>query len=142
MGTATSRPTFDTDRYLGRWYELARYPNSYQIGCQDATIDYTRVKNRFRIVNRCHYDGGGSADLSGWGSHIGGSTFRVNFTGSGPVDYSILSTDYDNFAFVASNQGRFWIMGRQPQITPTEKRELALRAEQLGYDPELLIWNQ
>ena len=134
MGSSTSKPTFNVERYIGRWYELARYPNSYEIGCQDTTIDYSRSSNQIRIINRC-----GQTD--GRGTHVGGSIFRITFSEKDWIDYSVLSTDYDNYAFIAGNQGRFWILGRDRTLDPKQKSELMMRTRQLGYDPDELIWN-
>ena len=142
MGSATSKPAFNVPRYLGRWYELARYPNSFEIGCQDATADYSQAGDGIRITNRCQYPEGRSSEVSGLGTLIGGSTFKVDFPGSMPADYTVLSTDYDNFAFVASNRGRFWILGRRPTVSPAEKSDLIARTRELGYSPQHLIWNK
>ncbi|MFL5815903.1 MAG: lipocalin family protein [Bdellovibrionia bacterium] len=34
-------PSVDLSRYLGKWYEIARFPNSFQKDCTDATAEYT-----------------------------------------------------------------------------------------------------
>ena len=44
----------DINRYLGRWYEIARYPNWFQENCHAVTADYDLSKDGFiRVVNRC-----------------------------------------------------------------------------------------
>lgn len=142
MGLLSSRLTFDLSRYLGRWYEVARYPNSFEIGCQDASSNYSWARNQIKIVNRCRYSDGRNAELTGWGELIGGSTFRIVFPGSSPADHTVLSTDYDNFAFVVGTGGRFWILSRRPTLTQDEKADLIRRTRILGYSPEHLIWTQ
>ena len=45
----------DLDRYLGKWYEIARFPNSFETGCQGVTAEYAlRGDGKVRVVNTCH----------------------------------------------------------------------------------------
>ena len=45
----------DINRYLGRWYEIARYPNWFQENCYAVTADYELSEDGFiRVVNRCN----------------------------------------------------------------------------------------
>lgn len=48
-------PSLDVPRYMGTWYEIARYPNSFQRKCVSAsTADYSLMADgRVRVVNRC-----------------------------------------------------------------------------------------
>jgi len=44
----------DINRYLGRWYEIARYPNWFQESCYAVTADYELSEDGFiKVVNRC-----------------------------------------------------------------------------------------
>lgn len=45
----------DLDRYLGRWYEVARLPNRFQDQCiGNVTAEYQRLDERnIRVINRC-----------------------------------------------------------------------------------------
>jgi apolipoprotein D and lipocalin family protein len=47
----------DLARYLGRWYEIARYPNFFETGCVGVTADYAlRDDGRIDVVNTCRED--------------------------------------------------------------------------------------
>lgn len=142
MGSSTSRVRFDLPRYLGHWYEAARYPNSFEIGCKEVSADYSWTSNQIMMVNRCLYPSGRRMEMTGYGSLIGGSTFKVIFPGLAPLDYTVLSTDYDNFAFVAGSGGQFWILSRRPTLTRDEQADVIERTRLLGYSPDHLIWNQ
>lgn len=37
----TTEASVDLARYAGRWYEIARFPNSFEEGCAGVTADYT-----------------------------------------------------------------------------------------------------
>ena len=45
----------DINRYLGRWYDIASYPATFQKGCHCTTADYELVpgKKYIRVINRC-----------------------------------------------------------------------------------------
>ena len=49
----------DTQTYLGRWYEIARFPNSFEDGCRNVTATYGLLDNgRLSVTNRCEKDSG------------------------------------------------------------------------------------
>ncbi|MEZ5893066.1 MAG: lipocalin family protein [Parvularculaceae bacterium] len=44
----------DTERYLGRWYEIARFPNRFEKDCEGVTADYAmRDDGLISVVNTC-----------------------------------------------------------------------------------------
>jgi apolipoprotein D and lipocalin family protein len=44
----------ELNRYLGRWFELARYENRYEKGCEAVTADYSlRPDGGIRVINTC-----------------------------------------------------------------------------------------
>ena len=58
----------DLDRYAGRWYEVARFPNSFQEDCTGETVaEYERLSNgQIRVVNSCRHSDGAQFTM-----HIG-----------------------------------------------------------------------
>lgn len=51
----------DLDRYLGLWYEIGRYPNTFQKGCLDSTAMYTaRPDGEIDVLNSCRDEQDGS----------------------------------------------------------------------------------
>jgi apolipoprotein D and lipocalin family protein len=62
MGQETSSPLttvshVDLNRYMGEWYEIARYPNSFQKGCVGSKATYTLLDDgKVSVLNEC-YDG-------------------------------------------------------------------------------------
>src|SRR5690242_17427216 len=56
----------DLQRYLGRWYEIARYEQTFQKGCEAVTADYgLRPDGTINVVNRCRKPGGKTAEARG-----------------------------------------------------------------------------
>jgi apolipoprotein D and lipocalin family protein len=46
--------SLDLERYLGKWYEIARYPNSFQKGCVATTANYSMLEDgEIRVLNEC-----------------------------------------------------------------------------------------
>ena len=58
--TAPPLPTtafVDVDQYLGKWYEIARFPNSFEEGCVAVTAEYARREDGLiSVINRCRQE--------------------------------------------------------------------------------------
>lgn len=137
---------FTAARYLGRWFEIARYPVSFQKGCTATTADYGPVDaTTISVINTCRQDSpdGPVRQIDGTAEIVGPGKLKVRF-GSVPfvaADYWVLWVDEDyQTAVVGVPSGRAgWILARTPRIDPARRAraEAALRAN--GYDPERLI---
>jgi len=47
----------DTNRFVGRWYEIARMPNNIQNGCATSLADWSHATpTQFNVVQTCHVD--------------------------------------------------------------------------------------
>lgn len=133
----------DTPRYLGRWYEIARYDHSFERGVDYATADYSLMPNgKIRVTNQGVKKGKvkiskGKAKLT---DHQG--LLRVSFFWPFFSDYRVLmvSDDYQ-YALVGSKSADYlWILSRSPQL-PYEATVLVLdEATRRGYAIEDLIW--
>ena len=55
QGAVVPVDSVDLDRYAGRWYEVARFPNSFQSDCAGETVaEYERLTSgQIRVVNQC-----------------------------------------------------------------------------------------
>jgi apolipoprotein D and lipocalin family protein len=136
----------ELDRYLGRWYELARYEAGFQKGCEGVTADYSfDGPSKIKVVNSCRKRSlDGKADQAiGKAKIVEGSNnakLRVSFFGPFYGDYWVLDRDEDyQWAIVGEPSGRYlWLLHRQ--ANPGEKAYQAMRnrAAALGYDTALL----
>lgn len=137
----------DLNRYLGRWYELARYDNRFERGCDGVTADYEpRLDGLVAVTNTCRDRRSGRIRRLSKGRakpvpNSENSKLRVSFFGpffSG--DYWVLDHD-DNYTWsiVGEPSGRFlWVLGRDPLISSEGYENLLRRVGALGYDTGLL----
>lgn len=131
----TSKAVFSPERYAGTWYEIARYPVSFQTGCTQTTARYTlNPKGAFEVVNTCNVNGV-EKRIEGVAEVTGPGRLRVSFQGVPFVKapYWVLWVDEDyQTAVVGVPSGRAgWILNR----TPT------LRADRLKAAQEILDFN-
>lgn len=136
----------DLERYLGRWYELARYENRFERGCEGVTAQYSqRPDGMIGVLNTCR-DGapGGEAKVANGRAKVvegsEGAKLKVSFFGPFFGDYWVLDRAEDySWAIVGEPSGKYlWILSRDP--TPGEAvidRHIA-RAAALGYDTTMI----
>lgn len=135
----------ELSRYLGRWYEVARYPNRFEKDCEAVTAEYARRPDGLiSVINTCR-KGSRSGPVSraeGRAKVVDGSgaKLKVSFFGPFYSDYWVLdrADDYA-WAIVGDRSGKlFWILSRTP--VPADRGALVRRAQALGYDPSRLIF--
>ena len=135
----------DLQRYLGRWYEIARYEQSFQRDCEAVTADYSlRDDGMIRVLNTCRKPDGRITDATGRAKIVDAQTnakLKVSFFGPFYGDYWVLdhAEDY-SWAIIGEPSGRYlWLLARE--ATPPADRIDALiaRAAALGYDTSQLI---
>ncbi len=132
--------------YLGRWYEVARYDNAFEKGCEAVTADYSlRADGKITIVNACRAAGGKARTARGTAKLVpgsGGAKFKVSFLGPFYLgDYWVLDHAQDySWSIVGEPSGRYlWILSRSPNLDPLDLRTLINRAAVLGYDTSQLV---
>ena len=136
----------DVPRYLGKWYEIARYPNRFQRKCQsDTTAVYTlRHDGKVQVVNSCRKKHGTITVARGKAKVVDKKTnarLKVTFFWPFYGDYWIigLSSDYQ-YAVVGDPRRKYlWILSRTPQMAETTYREVLQLIENQGYDPAKLM---
>lgn len=136
----------DVSRYLGTWYEIARFPVPFQRGCVATTARYGQLEQGgISVVNSCRQDGldGPLRQIEGRADVVGPGKLEVHFTRIPFVKapYWILWIDdaYTTAVVGVPNGRAGWILAR----TPTLSAPLRARAEtvlrQNGYDTSALI---
>jgi len=138
----TVEGALDLNRYLGKWYEIARFPNRFERGCVGVTAEYSmRSDGDVRVVNTCR-----EGTLDGKITVADGSA-RVEAPGRLSVtfvpwlpfargDYWVLFVALDySMAVVGNPKGTTgWILARTPQIS-AKQRALAESILSInGYD--------
>jgi apolipoprotein D and lipocalin family protein len=138
----------DLDRYLGRWYEVAKIPNRFQRQClRDTTASYTRsADGSIAVVNRCGIRDGefdeahAIARVVDPGSNAKLEVSFFSLLGWRPIwgDYWVLALgpDYD-YAVVGEPGRRYgWILARTPTLPAVTRARIDQELRELGYLPE------
>lgn len=135
-----SKVDLDTERYLGLWYEIARFPVPFEAGCVGVTAEYGLIEpGLISVLNTCRDpDGSVRATIEGEAEIVGPGRLKVSFASVPFVrgDYWVLWVDEGyRTAVVGAPGGRSgWILNRDPTI-PDDR--LAAAREVLdfnGYD--------
>ena len=138
--------SFDLSKYLGTWYEIARFDHVFERGLENVTAEYLlRDDGKVDVINS-GWKGGkfkmahGKArqpDPSGDPAHLEVSFF-LNFYS----DYNVLMLDdMYQVALVGSKSPKYlWILSRSPQVSDIVIDALVEEAERRGYDTSKLIW--
>lgn len=133
----------DLNRYLGSWYEIARFDHSFERGLTNAKAQYVLNDNGTISVTNSGFKNGepkiseGKAKVTDTPGLL-----RVSFFGPFYSDYRVmmLGENY-NCALVGSGSPKYlWILSRTPEV-PQDVLDLILaEASRRGYDTEKLIW--
>lgn len=140
--------SFDINRYLGKWYEIARYDHAFERNLVGTTAEYTlRDDGKIKVVNSGHIgtlDGPYKESIGKAKARKNGKPGQLEVSFFGPFygDYNImeLAPDY-SYSVVGSNSPRYlWILSRTPQLDPEAKSNILNNLKQRGYDTSKLIW--
>jgi apolipoprotein D and lipocalin family protein len=138
---------FEVERYLGRWYEIARLDHSFERGLTDVTAEYARrpdgsisVTNRgFDPAKGRWHESQGVARFTGDASV---ASLKVSFFRPFWGGYNVLALDRDGYrwAMVAGpSRSYLWILSREPTLDPAVLASLRDQARRWGFDTEALI---
>ena len=138
--------TVDLKRYVGLWYELARYENRFERNCEAVTAAYRALPNgMIEVINSCHKGAvdGPLTTATGRAKVVSGSgdaKLKVSFFGPFFGDYWVLDhAENYSWAIVGEPSGRYlWILSRTARPTPSLRESLQARVRELGYDTGLL----
>lgn len=137
----------DLDRYLGRWYEIARLDHRFERGLSRVTATYSRNPDgSLRVVNR-----GFDAADNRWREAVGraeplgapgNGSLKVSFFRPIYAGYHILALDPDYGHALVSGPDRdyFWILSRTPTLPRTTQDALIARARAMGFATDRLIF--
>ena len=139
---------FELNRYLGRWYEIARLDHSFERGMSHVTADYSMRKDGgVRVLNR-----GYSKKKKEFKSAEGKAYFvktpdqgylKVSFFGPFYGSYVVFELDQKDYQYAVisgPNKSYLWILARKPEIDPGLKDALITKAAALGFDTTKLIF--
>ena len=136
----------DLDRYVGEWYEIARYPNRFEKDCDsDVTAVYSPLKQgKIHVVNSCKERTGAIKESNGYAKISdprSNAKLKVTFFRPFQGNYWIIDLDPDYRYAVVSEPKReyLWILSRTPQMDQADYDRVLNRIRELGFDPNRLI---
>jgi apolipoprotein D and lipocalin family protein len=142
----------DVPRYLGAWYEIAKYPNRFQKQCDGyTTAHYSLQPDRsLQVINRCRRADGRYDEAIGSARQIGPADspklqvrFAPGWLSFLPMvwgDYWVIDLDPDYQLAAVSEPKReyLWILSRTPTVPRQTLAALLDRLERQGFDTSRL----
>lgn len=138
---------FEKEKYLGKWYEVARLDNRFEKNLNQTTAEYSiRNDGKIKVVNS-----GYDTLKNEWTDIEGKAKFaktenvgmlKVSFFGPFYAGYNILDIDPDyQYALVGGGTFKYlWILSREPELPESIKKRFLQKAENAGYNTSDLIW--
>lgn len=139
-------PHVDLNRYLGTWYEIAAFPQSFQKGCTGSTANYTlRDNGEIDVLNDCRKGSlGGEAKVAKGRARVVDRTtnakLEVSFFRPFWGDYWIidLGADYEYAVVGHPSRDYLWILSRTPTMDAAVYDGIVVRLRAQGYEVERL----
>ena len=138
---------FAKEKYLGKWYEIARLDFRFERDLNNTTAEYSANDDgSIRVVNR-----GYNYKTNEWKEAVGKAKFvsdentamlKVSFFGPFYSGYNVIALDagYQYALIAGKNTDYLWILSRTPAIPAEVKQNYLQIATRLGYRTEDLIW--
>jgi apolipoprotein D and lipocalin family protein len=139
---------FEVNRYLGKWYEIARLDHSFERGLEQVTAEYAlREDGGISVTNRGYSD----RDKE-WKTAKGKAYFvnnknegylKVSFFGPFYGSYVIFGLDQENYQYAyisGPNNSYLWLLARTPELQQKIVDNFILRSKALGFDVGKLIF--
>ena len=141
---------FELERYLGKWYEVARLDHSFEKGLSQVTAEYSlREDGGVSVLNR-----GFSESENEWKEADGKAYFvnsdsegylKVSFFGPFYGSYVIFELDHENYqyAFVSGPNTKYlWLLSRTPSVGIEIMEKFIEMSKSRGFDTDSLIFVQ
>lgn len=138
---------FNSDKYLGKWYEIARFDFRFEKNLNQVTATYSKKENGNIKVDNSGYD----YLKNKWKESIGEAKFvknpniaelKVSFFKPIWASYNVIDID-ENYKYalvVGNNKDYMWILSREKTIPENYKQRFLNRAKSLGFAVENLVW--
>lgn len=141
----TTVKDLDLKRYMGRWYEIARFDHSFERNMEYCEAFYAEQDDGMIMVTNTGVNAESDKRKTSYGKAKAGKSpgqLRVSFFWIFYSDYNILALDEDyEWALVGSKSPKYlWILSRTRELDSATKREICDIAERRGYDTRKFIW--
>ena len=144
--------SLDVPRYIGTWYEIAKFPNWFQKKCVSNTkaVYTAKPDGNLRVLNSCKTAGGETSEAEGLARQIGAKDspklevrFAPEWLSFLPLvwgDYWVIDIDPQYQVAAVSDPRReyLWVLSRTPQLDPKVYADLLQRLKQQQFDIQKL----
>lgn len=127
--------------YMGKWYEIARLPNSFQEGCMGSSADYSlRDDGDIEVINSClDIKDGRLRQVKGraWAVDTASNAkLKVSFFWPFRGDYWIidLGNEYEYAVVGTPDRKYFWILSRAKAMSDVIYSAILQRASKQGFN--------
>ncbi len=141
---------FELNKYMGKWYEIARLDHRFERNLDKVTATYSiNSDGSVRVENR-----GFSTKANEWKEAVGKAKFvgdektghlKVSFFGPFYGSYVIFLLDKEQYqySFVTGSQNTLWLLARTPTVNDEVRQQFLALAQEAGYQlDELIFVNQ
>ena len=141
----TTVPSLDLDRYMGTWFELASFPQSFQAGCTATTATYTKQSDgTIEVKNECRLGSpAGESKVALGRARAGDSPAKLQVSFFGPfwADYWVigLADDYSWAVVGHPSRDYLWILSRTPALDDATYARIVSDIAARGYDTIKLV---
>lgn len=143
---ATAIQQFDSEKYLGKWYEIARFDYRFEKDLNNVTATYSKNANgSIKVENRGYH-----VVKKEWKQATGEAKFvneptearlKVSFFKPFWAGYNVIDLVDYKYALVAGNNTDYlWILSRETTIPNDVKQRFLEKSKQLNFPVEQLIW--
>lgn len=138
---------FDAEKYLGKWYEIARFDFKHEKDLKNVTAEYSkREDGKIKVTNR-----GYNFVKNKWEEANGKAKFvkdetigalKVSFFGPFYSEYNavMIEDDYSSVLIFGESTDYMWILSRNKTISDEVKTKYLDYAKQHGFPIENLVW--
>lgn len=136
----------DINKYLGTWYEIARYEHFFEKDCKNVSANYSILDEQtIKVINRCTNmltNEKKEAIGRAYATDDTNSKLKVSFFRPFYGDYwvMILDENYDYVVVGTPSREYLWILCRKPILDEKIKNEILQKLPTLGFDTSKLIW--
>lgn len=140
--------SFDINRYVGQWYEIARLDHSFERGLSDVNANYQlQDDGSVKVINR-----GYDTRRQAWKEAVGRALFigdshtaslKVSFFGPFYGGYHVIALDQEDYRWslvAGPDRGYLWLLARDRTLPAELREQLLTQARALGFATEELIW--
>lgn len=146
---ATAVQNFKADKYLGKWYEIARFDFRFEKNMDQVTATYSKKDNGNLKVDNRGYD----YKKDKWKESVGEAKFvkdpsigelKVSFFKPIWASYNVIDIDedYKYALIVGHNKEYMWILSREKTLPDSYKQRFLAKAKSLGFDTDKLVWTK